>query len=69
MTIELANKIRNGRTISNLYAVTRRDEGKSGVLAAFETRAEAEAFIAKHEGQFLSLANWLTLMDARKAVR
>lgn len=47
MQIELANKIRNGRAVGNEYVVTRRDEtpSKSGILARFNTREEAAAWI------------------------
>lgn len=45
MRIELANKIRGGRTVGNEYVVTRRDEGKSGIIAKFDTREQAQAFI------------------------
>lgn len=46
MQIEIANLIRNGRAVGTEYVVTNRDTGRSGIVARFETRREAEAFIA-----------------------
>jgi hypothetical protein len=43
--IELANKVRHGRAVGNRYVVTRRPSGHSGVVAEFDTREEAEAWI------------------------
>jgi hypothetical protein len=47
--IELANKIRNGRAVGNLYVVTRRPIGNSGIVATFDTREQAEGWIAEQE--------------------
>lgn len=43
--IELANKIVKGRAVGNLYVVTRRPIGMSGIIAKFDTREEAQAWI------------------------
>ena len=43
--IELANKVRNGRVVGNTYVVTQRPIGKSGIVASFDTRDEAEDWI------------------------
>lgn len=48
--IELANKIRNGRTVGNLYVVTRRPIGMTAILATFNTREEAQAWIDAQVG-------------------
>ncbi len=47
--LELANKIRNGRAAGNLYVVTRRPIGRTGIVAQFNTREEAEAWIVQAE--------------------
>jgi hypothetical protein len=46
---ELANKIRRGRVVGNLYVVTRRPIGMSGIIAEFETEGECDAFIEAAE--------------------
>lgn len=43
--IELANKVRNGRAVGNLYVVTRRPEGCSTIIFSADTREEAQAWI------------------------
>lgn len=50
MQIELANKVLHGRAVGNEYVVTRRDEtpSRSGILARFDTRDEAVAFIQRN---------------------
>jgi hypothetical protein len=48
--IELANKIRNGRSVGNLYVVTRRPIGKTAILASFGTREEAQAWVDSKVG-------------------
>lgn len=48
--IELANKIRNGRAVGNLYVVTRRPEGLSCILSKHDTREAAEQWIADRVG-------------------
>ncbi len=47
--IETANEIRNGRAVGNLYVVTQRPIGKTAILASFNTRPEAEEWIAARE--------------------
>lgn len=49
--IELANKFRKGcdHAIGNLYVVTRRPIGLSAIIATFETRDQAAAWIARVE--------------------
>jgi hypothetical protein len=42
---ELANKCRRGRAVGNLYVVTQRPIGNSGIIASFDTEEEREAFI------------------------
>lgn len=44
--IEIANKIRNGRAVGTEYVVTMRPIGRSGIVARFDTREEAAAWIA-----------------------
>jgi hypothetical protein len=43
--IELANRIVNGRAVGNLYVVTQRPIGKTTILASFNSREQAEAWI------------------------
>jgi len=45
--IELANKIAGGRAVGNSYIVTRRPDRLTCELARFDTREEAEAWIAE----------------------
>ena len=59
MTIEIANKIRHGRAVGTLWVVTHRDENNSGIVARFDTREEAVAYIALHDRD-----TW-TVMDDR----
>ena len=65
MTIEIANKIRNGRAVGTLWVVTRRDENNSGIVARFETREEAVAYIASHTHPepVISLAEYYAAQD------
>ena len=44
-SIELANKVRRGRAVGNLYVVTRRPLRLTTILASFSTREEAVAWI------------------------
>jgi hypothetical protein len=48
--IEIANKIRNGRAVGTDYVVTRRPDGFTSILARFNTRDEAAAWIASIDG-------------------
>lgn len=43
--IELANKIRGGRAVGNLYVATRRPDGFSGILFSSESHEETQAWI------------------------
>ena len=45
--IELANKVWRGRAIGSEYVVTRRPDGLTGILARFDTREDAEAWIRR----------------------
>ena len=47
MTLEISNKIRDGRAVGTEYVVTRRNEGNSGIIARFDTRPEAVAYITE----------------------
>lgn len=47
--IELANKVVNGRAVGNLYVVTRRPIGMTGIVAKFDTREQAVTWIAEQE--------------------
>lgn len=42
---ELANKIRRGQAVGNLYVVTQRPIGNSTITASFDTEEERDAFI------------------------
>ena len=46
---ELANKCRAGRAVGNLYVVTQRPIGRTGIIASFESKEEREEFIAAAE--------------------
>lgn len=48
-TIEIANRVRNGRVVGIDYVVTQRGIGRTGILARRGTRAEAEDWIAEHD--------------------
>lgn len=43
---ELANKVRGGRAIGNLYVVTQRPLRMTGIIASFDTPEEREEWIA-----------------------
>lgn len=45
MTLEIANTIRHGRAVGTEYVVTRRDAGHSGIVARFDSRDEAIAYM------------------------
>lgn len=45
--IEIANRIERGRAVGTDYVVTQRPIGRTGILARFGERSEAEAWIAK----------------------
>jgi len=47
-TVELANKTEHGRVVGNLYVVTQRPIGNSAIVAEFDTREEAQAWINRH---------------------
>ena len=66
MTIELANRIRHGRAVGNEYVVTNRDEGNSMIIARFDTREDAAAYIATHAPHpepVISLAEYYAAQD------
>lgn len=39
--VELANKIRNGRAVGNVYVVTRRGVGMSGIISRHDSKGAA----------------------------
>ena len=43
--IELVNRTYKGRTVGNRFGVTKRPIGKTSLLAVFDTREDAAAFI------------------------
>lgn len=43
--IELANKIRGGRSVGNVYVVTRRGVGMSGILSRHDSKGAALKWI------------------------
>jgi len=47
-TIEIANKVRNGRAVGTEYVVTQRPISLTGARAKFDTREQAAEWICKH---------------------
>jgi hypothetical protein len=45
--IEIANRIRRGRAVGTDYVVTQRPVGRTGIIATFPTRDDAERWIVE----------------------